>query len=78
LEVRRTNPVVLIPSQAVIFGADGLNAGVIAGGKLEIRRLDLEADDGAQLEVRAGLKPGDQVILNPPVNATDGMRVRTG
>jgi RND family efflux transporter MFP subunit len=78
LQVRRTNPVVLIPSQAVIFNNDGLNAGVVADGKLEIRRLDLEADDGAQVEVRAGLKPGDQVILNPPVNATNGMRVRPG
>jgi RND family efflux transporter MFP subunit len=78
LQVRRTNPVVLIPSQAVIFNNSGLNAGVVAGGKLEIRKLDLEADDGAQVEVRAGLKPGDLVILNPPVNATGGMRVRTG
>ena len=76
LQVRRTNPVVLIPSQAVIFNNDGLNASVVAEGKLEIRGLDLEADDGAQVEVRAGLKPGDQVILNPPVNATDGMRIR--
>jgi RND family efflux transporter MFP subunit len=78
LQVRRTNPVVLIPSQAVIFNNDGLNAGVVADGKLEIRRLDLEADDGAQVEVRAGVKPGDQVILNPPVNVTDGMRIRVG
>jgi RND family efflux transporter MFP subunit len=77
LQVRRTNAVVLIPSQAVIFGSNGLNAGVVAGGKLEFRKLDLEADDGAQVEVRAGLKPGDQVVLDPPVNATDGMRVRT-
>jgi multidrug efflux pump subunit AcrA (membrane-fusion protein) len=69
---------VLIPSQAVIFTNDGLNAGVVAGGNLELRKLDLEADDGAQVEVRAGLKAGDQIILNPPVNATDGMRVRTG
>jgi RND family efflux transporter MFP subunit len=78
LQARRTNPVVLIPSQAVIFTNDGLNAGVVAGGNLELRKLDLEADDGAQVEVRAGLKAGDQIILNPPVNATDGMRVRTG
>ena len=25
--------------------------------------------------VRAGLKPGDRVIVNPPVDLTDGMRV---
>jgi RND family efflux transporter MFP subunit len=78
LHVRRTNPVVLVPSQAVIFGSDGLNAGVVADGRLEIRKLDLEADDGAQVEVRAGIRPGDHLVLNPPVNATDGMRVRIG
>jgi hypothetical protein len=46
----------------VIFNNNGLNAGVVAGDKREIRKLDLEADDGAQVEV----------------NATNGMRVRTG
>ena len=76
LQVHRTDPVVLILSQAVIFNNEGV--GVVAEVKLEIRRLDLEADDGAQVEVRADLKPSDLVILNPPVNATDGMRVRTG
>ena len=76
LQVHGTNPVVLILSQAVIFNNEGV--GVVAEVKLEIRRLDLEADDGAQVEVRADLKPSDLVILNPPVNATDGMRVRTG
>jgi RND family efflux transporter MFP subunit len=78
LQVRRTNPVVLVPSQAVIFNDAGLNVGVVADGKVELRKLDLEADDGAQVEVRAGIKPGDQVILNPPVNVAGGMRVRTG
>jgi RND family efflux transporter MFP subunit len=77
LRVRRANPVVLVPSQAVIFNSDGLNVGVIAGGKVEMRKLELEADDGAQVEVRGGLRPGDKVILNPPVNVTDGMRVRS-
>jgi RND family efflux transporter MFP subunit len=77
LQARRPNPVVLIPSQAVIFNGDGLNAGVLTGGKVEMRKLELEADDGAQVEVRGGLRAGDKVILNPPVNVTDGMRVRS-
>ena len=77
LQVRRVNPVVMVPSQAVIFNANGLNAGVLVDGKLQLHKLDLEADDGAVVEARDGLKPGDQIILNPPVNATDGMRVKT-
>jgi RND family efflux transporter MFP subunit len=76
LQVRRSAPVMAIPSQAVIFDKDGLSAAVVADGKVELRKLDLEADNGANVEVRAGLKPGDHVILSPPANATNGMRVQ--
>lgn len=77
LELHRTGAVVLVPSEAVIFGEHGLSAAVVEDGKLAVRPLTLEADDGAQVEVRAGLRPGDKLILNPPVNPTPGMKVRT-
>jgi RND family efflux transporter MFP subunit len=77
LQVRRSNPVVLIPSQAVIFNTDGLSAAVVSNGKVELRKLELEADNGADVEVRIGLRPGDRVILSPPANIADGMRVQT-
>jgi RND family efflux transporter MFP subunit len=77
LQVRRSNPVVLIPSQAVIFSKDGLSAAVVSNGKVELRKLELEADNGANVEVRIGLRPGDRVILSPPANIADGMRVQT-
>jgi hypothetical protein len=62
----------------VVFNANGLSAVVVHDGVVAIRPLTLQADDGAQVEVRTGLQPGDRVILNPPVNATPGMRVREG
>ena len=77
LQVRRSNPVVLIPSQAVIFNKDGLSAAVVSNGKVELRKLELEADNGVNVEVRIGLRPGDRVILSPPANIADGMRVQT-
>ena len=76
-QVRRSNPVVLIPSQAVIFNKDGLSAAVVSNGKVELRKLELEADNGVDVEVRIGLRPGDRVILSPPANIADGMRVQT-
>jgi RND family efflux transporter MFP subunit len=76
-QVRRQNPVVLIPSQAVIFNKDGLSAAVVSGGKVELRKLNLESDNGADVEVRTGLRPGDRVIVSPPADARDGMRVQT-
>jgi RND family efflux transporter MFP subunit len=77
LQEPRTRPVVLVPSQAVIFDKDGLSVAVYDNGEARVRHLDLEADDGAQVAVRAGLRPGDQLILTPPVGVTDGMKVTT-
>ncbi len=75
LEAKRRQPAIIIPSQAVIFNKDGLSAAVVSDGKVELRKLELEADNGADVEVRVGLKPGDRVILSPPVNVANGMRV---
>jgi hypothetical protein len=50
---------------------------VYENGEARLRRLDIEADDGAQVAVRAGLNASDQLILNPPIGLVDGMRVAT-
>jgi RND family efflux transporter MFP subunit len=78
LAVRRPNPVITVPSQAVMFNQDGLKAAVFSDGKVELRKIELELDNGATVDIRAGLKAGDDVILNPPANITDGERVRQG
>jgi RND family efflux transporter MFP subunit len=75
LQQKRDRPVVFVPSEAVIFNKDGLSAAIVADGKVAIRHLDVQEDDGAQLEIRAGVQPGDKIILNPPVNLADGMKV---
>ena len=75
LQVRRSFPVITIPSQAVIFNQDGLQIAVVSAGKVELRKIELELDNGATVEVRTGLKPGDNVILSPPSNISDGMMV---
>jgi RND family efflux transporter MFP subunit len=76
LQVRRPNAVITIPSQAVIFNQDGLKIAVVSEGKVELRKIDLEFDSGATVEIRAGLKAGERVILSPPANMADGMRVQ--
>jgi hypothetical protein len=37
--------------------------------------VDLARDLGTTVEVRDGVKDGDQVVLNPPVDLADGGRV---
>jgi multidrug efflux pump subunit AcrA (membrane-fusion protein) len=78
LEVRRSSPVITIPSEAVIFNQDGLKIAVVSAGKVELREIDLDLDNGASVDVRAGLKAGDHVILSPPANIANGMRVQEG
>jgi RND family efflux transporter MFP subunit len=72
----RDKPVVIVPSEAVIFGKDGLDVAVLDHGHAVLRHLTVLHDDGAQIELRDGLAPGDRVILNPPANLVGGMRVR--
>jgi len=42
---------------------------------VQVRRGRPGALNGATVDVRAGLKPDDHVILSPPANIADGMRV---
>jgi hypothetical protein len=49
---------------------------VVSDGKAEIRRVRVKRDLGTRLEVDSGIKAGDQVILNPPVNLVDGSKVQ--
>jgi multidrug efflux pump subunit AcrA (membrane-fusion protein) len=40
------------------------------------RKISVGRDLGTQVEVLDGVKPGDQVILNPPVDLVEGRRVQ--
>ena len=73
----RQYPVIVVPSQAVILGVGGPQVAVYSNGVLHLRQLDIAADNGATIEARRGLHAGDRLILNPPIGATDGVRVTT-
>jgi RND family efflux transporter MFP subunit len=77
LDEPQSYPLISVPSQAVIFDKDGLQAAVDESGVARIRHLDVAADNGGTVDVRGGLKAGDHLILNPPIGVTDGMRVKT-
>jgi hypothetical protein len=58
-----------------IFNADGPQVAVVEDGVVHIRKVSVARDLGKEIEVRAGVKQGDQVILNPPVDLVDGKKV---
>jgi RND family efflux transporter MFP subunit len=76
LKIPRKTPSLAVPAEAVIFNRDGLQVAVANNGKAEIRKVRVTRDLGTQVEVDAGVKPGDRVILNPPVNLVEGSKVQ--
>jgi RND family efflux transporter MFP subunit len=75
LKIPRKTPSLIVPAAAIVFNADGLSVMVVEDGVAHVRRVTESRDFGTTVELTAGVKDGDQVILNPPVDLTDGHKV---
>jgi RND family efflux transporter MFP subunit len=76
LKIPRKSPSLIVPSEAIVFNRDGLSVVVVENGVAHVRRINAVRDFGTTVEVNTGVKEGDQVILNPPVDLTDGRKVQ--
>jgi RND family efflux transporter MFP subunit len=76
LKIPRKTPSLLVPSEAIVFNREGLSVVVVNDGVAHVRRVNVVRDFGTIVEVNDGVKEGDQVILNPPVDLTDGHKVQ--
>jgi RND family efflux transporter MFP subunit len=75
LHIPRRTPSLVVPADAVVFDQDGLHVAVVANGTVHLQKILIARDFGKEVEVREGVKPGDQVILNPMVNLAEGSKV---
>jgi RND family efflux transporter MFP subunit len=75
LKIPRKTPSLIVPAAAIVFNADGLSVMVVEDGVAHVRQVTESRDFGTTVELSAGVKDGDQVILNPPVDLTDGHKV---
>jgi RND family efflux transporter MFP subunit len=76
LHIPRKVPSLSIPAGAIIFNANGVQVAVVENGVAHIRKITVARDLGTAVEARDGVKPGDQVILNPSVDLIDGAKVQ--
>jgi RND family efflux transporter MFP subunit len=74
-EVPRTNPLIQIPAEALIFNKNGTQVAVYQDGKAQIRKVSLAEDDGDHVAIATGLTPTDRVIVSLPVDLVDGAAV---
>ena len=75
LLIPRKTPSMIIPAEAVVFDENGLHVAVVKDGIAHLQKITIARDLGIEVEVHDGVKPGDQVILNPMVNLAEGSKV---
>jgi RND family efflux transporter MFP subunit len=66
----------VIPANTLLFRSEGLRVGVVQGDRAELVPIKIGRDYGSTVEVIDGLKPTDQVIINPSDSLTTGTPVR--
>ena len=66
----------IIPVNTLIFRSEGLRVGVVKDQKVTLTAVTPGHDFGNQIEIVAGLKPEDQIIINPPDSVVTGQQVQ--
>ena len=65
-----------IPVTTVMFRSEGIRAAVVRGGRAVLVPITVGRDFGDSLEVLAGLRAQDPLIVNPPDSLISGTPVR--
>jgi len=53
-----------------------MQVAVVDNGVARLHKIAITTDYGTEVEVNKGVKDGDKVILQPPVNLADGNKVQ--
>src|SRR5882757_3842008 len=76
LDVPSQSSTLLLPVNTLLFRSEGLRVGVVKDGKVTLTAVTPGHDFGNQIEIVSGLKPDDQVIINPPDSLITGQQVQ--
>jgi RND family efflux transporter MFP subunit len=76
LRVGRETRGMTIPANTLLFRSEGLRVAVARNGRAELVEVTLGRDYGKSVEVVAGLRPTDAVILDPADSLVSGAPVR--
>ncbi len=77
LSLPRDFPTLLVPVSALIFQSEGLRVATLgADSRAHMTPITVGRDYGTQVEVVAGLTPGQQVVDNPPDSLVEGQELR--
>ena len=75
LRIPSQNSTFLLPVNTLIFRSEHLQVGLVRNGRVQLADLTPGHDFGGEIEVVAGLKRDDQVVVNPPDSLVSGQPV---
>lgn len=76
LKIPEPKSTLILPVNTLIFRSEGLRVGVVKDGKVVLTAVTPGHDFGDRIEIVSGLKPDDQVIINPPDSIVTGQQVQ--
>ena len=76
LKVQSQASTFLLPVNTLLFRSEGLQVGIVKDGNVALTTVTPGHDFGDQIELVAGLKSNDQVIINPPDSIVSGQKVQ--
>jgi RND family efflux transporter MFP subunit len=75
-KIGRAEPPLLIPTSALIFGAEGSRVAVIdAAKKVHFKTVIIGRDFGSEAEIAGGLNGDELIVMNPGERLADGVEV---
>ncbi len=71
------HPLMTLPDNTILFGAQGLQVGVVLpDNTVELRSVQIGRDFGTTIEILGGVSRTDRVIENPSESLVSGIKVR--
>jgi RND family efflux transporter MFP subunit len=67
---------VTIPSNTLLFRAEGLRVGVVHGDHVQLMPVTIGHDFGSSVEIISGLTTSDEVVIDPPDSLTSDTQVK--
>jgi len=75
-KIPQTARMLSIPSNTLLFRAQGLQVGIVRNGIVHLQSVTIGKDNGKTVEIASGLTPSDQVILDPSDSLANGQAVQ--
>jgi HlyD family secretion protein len=77
LRIPRAEAKISVPSDALIFDQHGMQVAVVeSNDTIKMLKVEVDRDLGTQVELKDGLKGGENVVIGAPIDLKDGSKVK--